>query len=309
MHTLRIAYFGTPDFSQKLLSQIVEDKDLQAEVVFVVTQPDTKVGRKQVVTPSPVKIYAQAHNIPVYTQLNDEVKEKLKDIDLAFLFAYGELLPRELLEAPRYGFWNLHPSLLPLYRGPSPVASALLAGDIETGVSIMKMDRELDHGPIVAQEKAYIFPMWRRDQLTTHLVDLGFKLLKQLLLRYGNDLSQTPMIEQDHANATYTKRLKKEDGYLPWHIILSCEGQRMDTKLGGDGGPLSVQEVFNRFRGLYDWPGLWTMIEKDGRQMRLKIPKVHLENEKFVIKSVQLEGKNKQTLAQFKQGNPSLFIR
>ena len=166
MQKLKVVYFGTPDFSTELLKKLVEDKNIPIEIIGVVTQQDKKVGRKQILTPSPVKIVAGEFGLP----LNPD----LKTADLALLFAFGEVLPAEILSKPKFGFWNVHPSLLPLYRGASPVATPLLNGDVETGATIIKMDSELDHGPIISQQKTYIFPLQRRDQLTERLVNLSY---------------------------------------------------------------------------------------------------------------------------------------
>jgi len=275
MKKLKIVYFGTPDFSAQLLKKLVEDEDLPIEIVGVVTQPDKKVGRKQVVTASPVKTVATELGIPFNSDL------QLADIGL--LFAYGEILPNKVLSQPKHGFWNVHPSLLPKYRGPSPVAEPLLQDDKETGVTIMKMDAELDHGPIIAQEKRFIFPLERRDQLTGRLVELAYEMLGELFGKYAENIESAPMTEQDHSKATYTKKLTKQDGHTE---LLVLRHQLSENS----------KELFNKFRSYYPWPGIWTLLP-DGK--RLKITKIHWENEKIVIKKVQLEGKNETDFEHF----------
>ena len=293
MQKLKVVYFGTPDFSADLLKKIVENRELPIEIIGVVTQPDKKVGRKQQLTPSPVKKVAGELGIP----LNPD----LATADLGLLFAYGEILPREVLERPINGFWNVHPSLLPKYRGPSPIATPLLNGDNETGVTIIKMDFELDHGPIISQQKSYIFPLFRRDQLTERLVELSAEMLGELFGKYAGNIGEVPSLEQNHSQATFTKKLTKEDGFISF---LELKKQIANNS----------SLLFNKFRGLYPWPGIWTLfpISKisgngDRVEKRLKITKMHLENGKLVIKKVQLEGKNEVDFEQFRSAYRASF--
>lgn len=283
MKKLKIVYFGTPDFSAELLKMLAGDKSLPIEIIGVVTQPDKKVGRKQILTPSPVKVMAGELGIP----LNPD----LKKADLALLFAFGEILTEEQLAIPKFGFWNVHPSLLPLYRGASPVATPLLKGDVETGVTIIKMDNLLDHGPIISQKKTYIFPLQRRDQLTERLVELSYEMLGELFGKYAGNIGETPLSEQDHEKATYTKKLTKQEGYV--------ELSNLKLQISN-----SSKQLFNLFRGLYPWPGIWTLLPD---QKRLKITKIHLEDEKLVIKKVQLEGKNEVDFKSFQNAYQDVF--
>lgn len=292
MQKIKIAYFGTPDFSAAFLEKLVTDPELPIEVKYVFTQPDARAGRKQELTPTPVRQKAEQHGIQVVTDLNN-AEALLKEIDLALLFAYGNLIPKALLDAPRYGFWNIHPSMLPKHRGPAPMATPLLNGDNETGITIMKMDVEMDHGPIIAQQACYIFPVWRRDQLEKHLIDLGFELFKKILLNYASDLSTAPFIDQNHAEATYTERMKKDDGYIPLSDL-----KRSDIE--------AKKKIFNKFRGYYPWPGIWTKVKIGEAEKRLKITKVHWENDDLAIKKVQLEGKNEVDYPQFVKAYGSL---
>ncbi len=280
MTKLKVAYFGTPDFSARLLGKLLDNEDLPIAIVQVATQPDQKAGRKQILTPSPVKVLAQERGIPV--------SGDLQDIDLAILFAYGDIISLEMLLKPKYGFWNLHPSLLPKYRGPSPVAEPLLRDDSETGVTIMKMDQELDHGPIIAQERRYIFPVERRDQLTERLVDLGYEMLVQLFGKYAGNMEAVPLSEQDHDKATYTKLFTKEDGFIEFASLKDQISQ-------------NSRNLYNLFRGLYPWPGIWTKVMIKGKEQRLKITKIHWEQEKIVTKKVQLEGKNEVLFEEFER--------
>ncbi|MEK7070621.1 MAG: methionyl-tRNA formyltransferase [Patescibacteria group bacterium] len=301
MKKLRVVYFGTPDFSARFLELILNDKELLVEVVGVVTQEDKKVGRKQLLTKSPVKLVAEKYNIPVishpefisgsHKMLNQVQHDSA--IDLGLLFAYGNILPKEILDIPKFGFWNVHPSLLPKYRGPSPIAAPLIEGKTETGVTIIKMDDQMDHGPIIVQKQVYIFPVWRRDQLTDHLVEIGFTLFKECFMRYAEDLAKVPLQTQDHSKATYSKKLTRQDGYVPLNVILAPASPELQR---GENAGIGVRDdkgmkLFNLFRGLYPWPGIWTRVKINDKEQRLKITKMHWENDQLVIKKVQLEGK------------------
>lgn len=301
MQKVKIIYFGTPDFSARLLQKIVEDKELPVEIMGVVTQPDKKAGRRQIMTPTPVNELAKRLNLPVATD-QASAMEMLKKADLGLLFAYGEILSKDLLDSPKYGFWNVHPSLLPKYRGPSPVAQALIDGAVETGVTIMQMDEKLDHGPILAQQNVYIFPVWRHDQLLEHLVDRGDELIKQLLQHYQDDPSQAPKIEQDHKQATFTHLFKKEDGFIEASALMSRVKANDKT-------------LFDLYRGLYPWPGIWTLLRlKTSEEQadkfiekRLKITKIHWEDGQIILKKVQLEGKNEVDFEIFTRAYPDVL--
>lgn len=308
MRKLSLAYFGTPDFSASFLEKILNDKELPVEVKLVVTQEDKPVGRKQIITPSPVKLIARKYGIQTLdTQFltrkgalprirevpnSQKLVSSLLNMDLALLFAYGEIISRDLLKAPKHGFWNIHPSLLPKYRGASPVAFPLINGDKETGVTIIQMDKELDHGPIIAQEKVEILSKERKDELTNRLTEMAFELFKKKIgeLRitdYGLKLQP-----QDDSKATYTKLLTKKDGFVEF----------LDLKSKIVNHP---QELFNMFRGLYPWPGLWTRLRSfgasGGQAKRLKIIDMDLVNGKLVLKKVQLEGKKEVDFNQFNE--------
>ncbi len=285
MKKLRLAYFGTPDFAADFLARLAEDQDIPIEVTHVVTQPDRKVGRKQILTPTPVKFVAKKYNIEVIEDIVN-LKSNISNLDLALVYAYGEIIPADLLTIPKYGFWNIHPSLLPLYRGPAPVAAALINGDTETGVTIIQLDREMDHGPILRQEKLEISPNERRPELTNRLTNLGYELFTQCAHTLISDgIQSTP---QDHSAATYTKLFTKKDGYIE------------SSKLRTQNSELS-REIFNKFRGLYPWPGIWSIVEISGQEKRLKITDMELIGDKLVLRKVQLEGKNEVDFATFKK--------
>ncbi len=330
MSKLTLAYFGTPGFSAYFLEKLLTDKDLPIEIKLVVTQPDRPVGRKRITTPSPVKIISEKYGIKVFERRDlfsnnvvgprlhnrrgDDVRKEipsdqqdpsLKDIDLALLFAYGEIIPPNILALPKMGFWNIHPSLLPKFRGASPIAYPLMLGDIKTGVTLIQMDEELDHGPILVQKQILITPSDRRPDLEIKLSDLAYKMFKKLILEVQTALlSKLPNINQNHSLATFTRRLTKQDGFVPFHEPLATSyippiiKQYYETNnLTYDSRLPTHDLILRHFRALHPWPGLWTLVKINGREMRLKITDVDLKG----INKVQLEGKNEVDFTTFQK--------
>jgi len=340
MQKLKIAYFGSPSFSATLLEKIINDKDLPVEVKLVITQPDMPVGRKQTLTPTPVKVMAEKYQLSIVNEnLNIENSMKIenwllkiKKCDLALVYAYGEILPKEILDLPKLGFWNVHPSLLPKYRGASPIAYPLILGDKITGVSLILMDEKMDHGPIIAQEEMEIKPEDTRTGLENKLTDLSYKMLCRVLsaknadflfghLREnhratlpnffalaGNKKDEFKPTNQNHSQATYTQILKKSDGFIPLLILKKCLNnepiklsdlpfflQTFIQKYSINFSFLILNSKFlilNLFRGLSPWPGLWTTVDLRGQQLRLKILGMELHDNQLTLTKVQLENKN-----------------
>lgn len=280
---LRVAFFGTPEFASRFLAGLADDPYFH--VVGVVTQPDEPVGRKKILTPPPVKTLALEKCIPVYqpTKLKDEFF--LKEIenlkaDIFVIVAYGRILPQALLDMPSLGCVNVHPSLLPKYRGPSPMQAALAAGDKKTAVTIMKIDALMDHGPILAQEELDIATDETVATLTDKVVALGDPLLRNTLKGFhkGNVVPQ----EQDHDKATYCKILTREDG-----------------KIDLSDDPIILEQ---KIRAFNPWPGTWTMLERGGEPLRVKILKAKLTDGKLDIIQVQPEGGKPMAWADFERG-------
>lgn len=312
MNMLRIAYFGTPQFSADFLEKILTDKDLPIEVAFVVTQPDRRVGREQVLTPTPVKVIAQKYNIPI---LDVGIIEALRGIDLAVLYAYGEILPPEVLEAPKRGFLNIHLSLLPRYRGVSPTAFPIILGDNYSGVSLMKIDNKIDHGPLYAQARFKIDPKMDRSLLEGRLTALAFDLFPTVLKRWGSG----HLSEQDDAQATYTIKLHKNHGFLPFDLVkrLIKHEEIIPADLPQLIAEYCVKNnlslpkpsplfFYNLFRGLHPWPGLWTFVQIKNEQKRLKLTEISFDNNHFSIQKVQLEGKKEVDFKTFMKAYPIL---
>lgn len=236
---MRIVYLGTPAFAALPLRALAAAGH---DIVGVVTQPDRPAGRSQMRQPPPVKVAAQElglHVVQPATLKNEAVVEQLRALrpEVGVVAAYGEILRNNVLEIPSLGYLNVHPSLLPLYRGPTPVAAAIAAGDEITGVSIIRLVRAMDAGPIVAQATITLDRQARAGALTDELFAIGAQLLAQTLPLYAaGDLQPQP---QDDSLATYCKLLSKDDGKIDWTL------------------PALVIERLTR---AYDpWPGTWTI--------------------------------------------------
>lgn len=215
---MRILYLGSPAFAVAPLEALVE---AGYTIAAVVTQPDRPVGRHRVLTPPPVKQAAQRLALPVLqpeTLRDAAVAEQLAALrpDVGVVVAYGEILRKAVLAIPPLGYLNIHPSLLPLYRGPAPVMGAILAGERETGVTIMQLDTGMDSGPILAQITLPLAPDARSGPLTEELIGLGGRLLLDVLPRYA--AGQLALCPQDHSQATFTRLLKKSDGLIDWAL-------------------------------------------------------------------------------------------
>ena len=216
----------------------------------------------------PVKAAAQELGMEVYqpARIRDpEAVEKIRRVepDLLVVVAYGQIIPRSVLSIPKLAAINVHASLLPRHRGAAPVAGAILAGDVETGVTIMKMDEELDHGPILAVRATAIAAGEDAVALTSRLAEMGAQLLVETVDR----LDEIKELEQEHAQATIAPRLSREDGELEWNV--------------------GASEIDRRVRALQPWPGV-TLPTKRGR---VKVLKGHVEGERYVPDVVQLPGK------------------
>lgn len=302
---LKIAYFGTPPFAADILEGVI-NSNLDLQVSFVVTQEDKPVGRKQVLTSSPVKLLAKNNNIPVHETLQG-MHSTLQDIDLAIVFAYGKLISDDLLSIPRFGFWNIHPSLLPKYRGATPMTFPLLLGDSTTGVSLMQMDSLMDHGPIVARQSYELTEHTTRLDLEKELTKLGQDLLMDSLKDLIEErLDVSTFVVQDHSKKTLSLLLKKEDGYVEWDFLKDALGGILENthELPGiykryqDKNPHEIlpsftpaRVVWNMYRALHPWPGVWTV--KDGK--RMKLLDLALAGEKIVLNTIQMEGKTRAT--------------
>ena len=236
-----IAFFGTPQFAVPTLERLIASRH---EVRGVVTQPDKARGRGQKVVDSPVKAAAVAHGLPVFQpeRLRDpQVAETLTgwNPDLGVVAAYGKLIPGDLLRLPRFGMINVHASLLPKYRGASPVHRAVIDGQEQTGVTIMQMVEALDAGNMLARVTRPIRPDETSDQVERDLADLGAQILVDVVDRI--EAGTTTPEPQDEGASTYAPRLTKEEGLVDW--------------------TLSAVRIHNRVRGLYPWPHAYAYLD------------------------------------------------
>lgn len=217
-------------------------------------------------------------------QIVESLKEKP---DVGVLASYGKILTKETLEALPHGILNIHPSLLPKYRGASPIQTAILKGEKETGVTIIKMDEKVDHGLIIAQFKEEVRPNDTTKSLSQRLFTAGVQVLRTILPAYLEN--KIEFRKQNHSQATHTQKLTRDNGKIDWK---------------------KPNDYLERFiRAMYLWPGAWTDIQlnKKGKK-RLKILEAHLEDKKLVFDQVQLEGKNPVTWKQFQEGYPEAEI-
>jgi methionyl-tRNA formyltransferase len=213
---MRILFLGSPEYAALPLRALAESGH---EIVGVVTQPDRPSGRSRAPAPPPVALAARELGLPLFqppTLRDPAVVEQLAALrpDAAVLAAYGEILRKKVLAIPPRGVLNIHPSLLPRWRGPSPVAGAILAGDRETGVSIMLLDAGMDSGPLLAQRRVPLDGDERAGPLTTRLFELGAELLLEALPAYASGAIE-PRPQEGEA-ATYTRLLAKDDGLVRW---------------------------------------------------------------------------------------------
>jgi len=235
---IKIIFMGTPDFGVPSLLSLIN----QVTILAVVTQSDKKVGRKQELSQSPIKKVALEHKIevlqPEKIKGNAEFIRRVQNLqpDLIVVVAYGFLLPKEILNIPKYGVVNVHASLLPKYRGASPIQAAILNGDKKTGITIMLIDDKMDHGPILAQKQIAITNNDNFETLHDKLAQLGADLLLETLPKYIS--GEIKPVAQNEAEATYCKILTKEDGKIDW------------TK--------SAVEIERQVRAFTPWPGSFT---------------------------------------------------
>ena len=213
---MRIVFMGTPDFAVPVLSRLMEAGH---EIAAVYSQPDRPAGRGRKLVPTPTKRFAEEYGIEVHQPKSLRSEAECAGLaslspEVVVVAAYGLFLPPEALEIPPLGCLNIHPSLLPRYRGPSPVVSAIINGDDETGVTVMKLDEGMDSGPILAQKQVPIDERDTGPELTRRLFDLGANLLAETLPGWASGSIQAS--PQDESQATFTTLVKKEDGEIDW---------------------------------------------------------------------------------------------
>jgi len=296
----QVIFFGTPEFAVPTLKALIDAPF--CDVVKVITQSDKPVGRHHSkLVPSAVKKFAIKADIPVFTlftpppspllweegEFNTPSTFKgegwgggLEGVDLGVLVAYGDIIPKKVIDSFPLGILNIHPSLLPKYRGSSPIQNAILNQDKETGVTIMKLDDEMDHGPIVAQEIVKLNHTETTGELSDKLAQIGADLLIKILPDYI--AGKTKEKEQDHDKATFTEKLTKQDGKInvPPHGTFKLEAF---------------------VRAMNPWPGAW--IESQGKKLI-----IWSMQKDGTPKQVQLQGKKRMPYSEFLKGHPDFKI-
>jgi methionyl-tRNA formyltransferase len=303
---IRVVFMGTPIFATAVLKALADEN---YNVVAVVTQPDKPIGRDQKMMPTPVKILASSFGIPVLQPI--KVKEAIDDIlayqpDMIVTCAYGQMLPKQLLEAPRFGCINVHASLLPKYRGGAPIHKAVIDGQMKTGISLMRMAVKMDAGPVFAQKEVLIGLDDTTEIVHDRLMDCASKCIKEDLMKVIQ--GEAVFCEQDESQVTFAYNITSED-------------EKIDFKKSG-------RMIYNQIRGLISWPVAHFVI--DGKKCKIhqarfvegkhnhSIPAfVRFDQDAMVlavndgwiyIQQLQLEGKKKTAAADFYHGIGKTWI-
>ncbi|MDO8529448.1 MAG: methionyl-tRNA formyltransferase, partial [bacterium] len=303
---IEVIFMGTSDFAKEILKSLIDD---EYAIKAVFTQPDKKAGRKREIKPNLIKDFSKLNNIPTFQpdKLNSEAISIIKKIapDLIIVAAYGKIIPKAILEIPKFKCINVHPSLLPKFRGPSPIQNAILAGEKETGITIILMDEKVDHGAILAQEKIAISPEDTTETLTQKMISKSSDLLLQTIPRWiqGEIKEQ----KQDDSLAAYCKLIEREDGKISWNE--------------------EARTIYNKHRAFQPWPGIFCFMEIKGKTTRIKLNKitvaeiesetkhcigevfrqdnriaVRTAKEAIIIEEIQIEGKKSIGINEFIKG-------
>ena len=303
---MRLAFLGTPDFAVPSLAALIEAGH---EIACVYSQPPKPRGRGQALRPSPVQAFAEARGIPVRTPASMKTPEEIEafralNLDAAVVVAFGQILVRDVLEAPRFGCFNLHASLLPRWRGAAPIHRAIMAGDHMTGVQVMRMSEGLDEGPVVLSETARIDALDTVETLQDRLAQIGARLLVEAMESVAEGTAtEAP---QPHAGVTYAKKITPEEARIDWKR--------------------PAHDVDRQIRGLSPWPGAWFEVQTERGPVRVKAllsqageldgPAGEVLDEQFLIGCsegsvrilrAQREGKGPQDAADFLRGFPLLL--
>jgi methionyl-tRNA formyltransferase len=308
---VRVVFMGTPPLASAILEALLAEN---YNIIGIVTKPDKPAGRKREISESPVKLIALEKNLPLLQpeKIDDLVIEQLRAWrpDLIIVAAYGKILPQMVLDIPGFGCINFHPSLLPKWRGAAPIQNAILSGATETGVTIMLMDRGMDTGDILRQIAVPIDPTDTTQSLTKKLTESGIKLLLETLPLWI-ERQITPQ-KQDGSLATLCQIIERADGHIIWTD--------------------DAESIYNRYRALFPWPGVYTYWKKKDDLLRLKLitlsyqkhnpqvmnplgtvfeigEKIGIQTTAGIIflEEVQLEGKSSMSIHEFLRGNETFI--
>lgn len=328
---MRVLFFGSSDYCLPILGTLKADFTL----VGIITREDKPVGRKKQITPSAPKLFGIEANIPVFTPkdkhdvLNINTALKQLHPDIAVVADYGILIPAETFTLPKHQTINVHFSKLPEFRGAAPVQYTLLRGDTSAWITIQKLAEELDTGDILWQKQEQIDPEDTTGGLYRKLFTIAAKELSDVIKQYAE---QTIIPQsQDNALASYTRRLTRQDGYIPWEILSNIlEGKQITEEqlitwplynsilknllTRSQPATQTTQMLYNVFRAFSHWPGLWTEIALSHQssvpsKKRLKILKLHLEpTTNLIIDEVQMEGKQPVSWEGFVAGHSAVSL-
>jgi len=253
----RYIFFGSNEFSEITLNRLIESEMIP---IFVITNPAKPLGRKQVLTPNGVQLLAEKHDILVMTPnslKNEDFLKKIKQCnpDVAVVASYGKLIPKNVLDIPKRGFLNIHPSLLPKWRGASPIQSTILAGEEKTGITIMLMDETIDHGPIISQRELNIGGQnYSFEELSAILATMGAEVLIEVMPKWINRKIKAKA--QKHSQATFCTKIDIGDSKINWLK--------------------PAEEIERLVLALNPEPGTYTFINDNGRPLMLKVLKVKI---------------------------------
>ena len=284
---IKFVFFGTGDFASIVLDYLHKNNFCPA---LIVTTPNKPKGRKMELIPNPVKEWANKNSKVIVQPDNlNEIRDLLVGAYDVFVIAdYGKIMPKHILNIPNKGCLNIHPSLLPKFRGSSPIQSFILSEEEETGTTIIYMDEQIDHGPIVAQThldiKCPSEYLMSYKELEKKLAELGAQLLINTLPEWINDKIKTK--EQNHNQATFTKKIKKEDGLINLNDY--------------------PEKNMKKILAFTPWPGAYFFIKKSDEPFRIIVTEAELNEGKLIIKKIKPEGKNEMPLNDFFRGNPDL---
>lgn len=303
---MKIIFFGTPYYVLPICDALHKQYNHGHEKQFiaVVTQPPKKSGRDKSFTRSEVDHWAFKHNLQIHFDYAN-----LPEADLGICASYGKIIPESVLKKFSHGVLNIHPSLLPEYRGASPVQAAIAAGEQTTGVTIFKMDAKMDHGDIISSFIEDILKNDTTQTLRDRIFERSAEFLIEMLPNYLNGkIKPKP---QDEDKATYTKIITKQDGFIAPKLLgkilsgVSSDSEFKISFIPDQEIPLNATSLHNFIRALQTWPEAWTKIDIGNQNIkRLKLLKSHIEDNKLVLDEVQLEGKNPVSWEQFAQGYP-----
>lgn len=291
---MRYVFFGTPRFAAIILEKLI---DAGMPPVALVCNPDKPVGRKQIITPPATKELVISHQSLGIKIFQLETKKELikistqifQEADFGIVAAYAMIIPKDVIEKPKLGIIGVHPSLLPKYRGPSPIQSAILAGETETGVSLFLMDEQLDHGSILAKRKINIESSSANShELADELAEVSAELLIETLPKFvkgeiaplSRDIHQDVLrgLPQDESRATYTRKFTSEDAFV----------SEEDLAVATSGNsPEKATEIDRKIRALNPEPGVWTI--QNGK--RVKLLEAKIIDSKLQLTKIQQEGK------------------